>query len=174
MFKSRKILTFFLLLLLSLPLIAQEYNTAPFKNHRIGGFVGYYHYPGGAFTNYRSFFIASIGIEYDYKFSEKLGLGLKLDFIYPNYSIPNGLGLPDIVIKYPSAMVKYYFSDYFNILFGAGVQLIEDSSYSTVKFGAEYKFILADGWDIKPLFSYSIVNGFEDTYEIIFSIGKSF
>jgi len=97
-----------------------------------------------------------------------------MDFIYPNYSIPNGLGLPDIVIKYPSAMVKYYFSEYFNILFGAGVQLIEDSSYSTVKFGAEYKFILADGWDIKPLFSYSIVNGFEDTYEIIFSIGKLF
>lgn len=149
-------------------------NVSETKHHRIGGFIGYNHYPGGAFNNYRSFFIASIGIEYDYKFSHNWGFGLKFDLVYPNYSIPNGLGLPDITIKYPSAMIKYYFSQYLNALLGGGVEMIEDSSYSTIKVGAEYKFILANGWDFKPVFSYSIVNGFEDTYELIFSIGKSF
>lgn len=144
------------------------------STQRIGGFIGYNHYTGGVFNNFRSFFIASIGLEYDYKFSDKWGFGLKMDFIFPKYSIPNGLELPDILIKYPSAMVKYYFSNSFIGLIGGGAEFIEDSVYGTVKVGAEYKMMLSDDWDIKPVFSYSIVNGFEDTYEIIFSIGKNF
>ena len=115
MIKLSKIILLTTFLYYSSFINAQDYNQDSFKYNRIGGFIGYYHYPGGAFNNYRSFFIASIGIEYDYKFTETWGFGLKLDFIHPNYSIPTGLGLPDIVIKYPSAMIKYYFSKYFNI-----------------------------------------------------------
>ncbi len=141
---------------------------------RIAGFLGYNHYTGGAFNNFRSFFIASLGLEYDYKFSTKWGFGLKMDFIFPRYSIPTGLGLPDILIKYPSAMLKYYFSDTLNGLIGGGAEFIGDEVYGTVKVGAEYKIMISNDWDIKPVFSYSIVTGFEDTYELILSIGKNF
>jgi len=168
------VLLFFILAFASVN--AQYYGdyTKRETSQRLAGFFGYNHYTGGVFNNYRSFFIASLGLEYDYKFTKRWGFGLKMDFIFPKYSIPNGLGLPDILIKYPSAMIKYYFSDTFNGLIGGGAEFIEDSVYGTIKVGAEYKILIANDWDIKPVFSNSIVTAFEDTYEIILSIGKNF
>jgi len=151
----------------------EDFNFNKQKDHRVGAFIGYNYYPGGGFNNNRSFFAASLGLEYDYKFSNTWGIGVKMDFVFSKYTIPSGVDLPDIIIYYPSIMAKYYISQSFDLLAGPGIEIIEGEVHSTFKIGAEFKFKLPNNWDFKPIFSFSEVSNFENTYEIVFSIGKN-
>jgi len=163
------------------PLVSQsqDHEEDEFNKHnRISLVIGHTHIPKGvpAVPDGGSIIVASWGLNYEYWFSRKWGLGLHNDMEIATYYIEDDTGgtiersRPIIV----SLVGIYNPWKGLEFLAGFGREFEEHQNFWVYRFGIEYEIEFGHHWDLAPAFIYDVKENLYDSFTLGIVIGKRF
>lgn len=145
-----------------------------FRPFRVAVLIGHTFIP--ARHSSERLIIPSWGLDLEYWFNPKWGLGLHNDVELQSFIIEKGAD--EIVEReYPlvitlDALYKPWKGLVLQL--GPGYELERTENYFLVRFGLEYEFDLPGHWDIAPTFFYDTREKVYDTWSIALGVGKRF
>jgi hypothetical protein len=149
------------------PLAAQDHEERePLKRHQLSLFTGYTWVPKGdphEGNPEGTVIVPTIGIDYSFWISHKVGIGLYNDFELTNYVVETSA---DTTIPREHAYVGAVVGIYeavrgLELYAGPGVELEKHENFFVLKVGLEYAFAVANGWLTGVAFGYD----FKDEYD---------
>lgn len=152
------------------PLAAQEHEEheqqEPLKRHQLALFVGYTWVPKGNSHEGDSegtVIAPTIGIDYSFWISHKVGVGLYNDFELTSYVVETSADtLLPREYAYVGAVVGIYEAARgLELYAGPGVEVEKHENFFVLKVGFEYAFAVAYGWATGVAFGYD----FKDEYD---------
>ena len=159
--------------------IAQEHDIEEFNKHnRVSIVMGHTHVPKGvpAAPGGGSIIVASWGLNYEYWFNKKWGIGLHNDMEIATYLIESSDGSqiqrsrPVII----SLVGIYNPWKGLEFLAGVGREFEEHHDFWVYRFGVEYEIEIGNHWDLAPAFVVDIKENLYDSFTIGLVIGKRF
>ena len=133
------------LLIFSTGLIAQEETQQheANKNHSISFLVSHAYISQGKIDGERKFLAApAIGINYNYKISEKWSIGLHNDIIIESFLIENSLESEETLEReYPISNLlvgTYKITEAWGLALGAGIEWEKNENFGVIRVGTEY------------------------------------
>ena len=120
------------------PLAAQEHEAhGALKRHRIGVLGGVTWVPNGSQVEASTIFAPTIGLDYDYKLSERFGVGLYNDFQLSSYVVETHEGTD---VERENAFITAVVgvleaTHWLEFYAGPGIELEKNANYWLVKFG---------------------------------------
>jgi len=148
-----------------------------FKHHRVALFTGYGFIPGAVDEggNEKIKVIPVIGIEYEYSFNHKFGLGLLNDFELSSYSVEDDhQEYIERNYAFVSALVFLYEPINGWALFaGPGYEFEAHHSYGLIKIGSELSKNFKDGWSVGVGASYDLKE-VNSSFSVGLTAGKRF
>lgn len=166
------------LLLLSLPLLAQEEEEEAEGKHRITLVLGHAHVPEGIGSDgqRKVLVLGSWGLDYDYWLSAHWAVGLHSDFIVENFELEEHFGREKAVIKRSrplasALVVTYKPGKHLTFLAGGGGEFAKEENFLLIRAGVEYGWELPNEWEL----GVSLMNDFKiDAYDSwLFGLGVS-
>lgn len=145
-----------------------------FRPFRVAVLIGHTFIP--ARHSSERLIIPSWGLDLEYWFNSKWGLGLHNDVELQSFLIEKGAD--EIVEReYPlvitlDALYKPWKGLVLQL--GPGYELERTENYFLVRFGLEYEIDLPGHWDIAPTFFYDTRDRVYDTWSIALGVGKRF
>jgi len=164
--------------MLSLNLTAQEKEKEkPCKHFRISPVLSHTYIPTATSEGTQTIIVPSIGLDLEYWFSHKFGIGLHNDLELFNYEIEKPGDELSIEREYPvvvtlDALTKVY-KDLVVVL-GAGVEFEKNQNLYIVRAGLEYEIEFAENWDLAPTFFYDYRHKEFGTWSMGIGIGRRF
>ncbi len=154
----------FILVFTSLQLFAQEEHTTDdkhhFQHHRLALFTGYGLIQGAVDEdgNKRPQLIPVIGLDYEYFFNHKIGLGLLNDIELSSYSVEKDhQEYLEREYAFVTALVFLYEPIIGWALFvGPGYEFEKNHGFGLIKIGTELSKNFQDGWSVGIAASYDI------------------
>lgn len=145
-----------------------------FRHFRVAALIGHTSVPSG--TSHDHLFIPSWGLDLEYWFNRKWGLGIHNDielhtfiieenhseFLERDYPLVSTL---DLLFKPVKDFVLFA---------GPGCEFEKNENFKLVRFGAEYEFEIPGGWDISPAIFYDTRFDAFDTWSVALGVGKRF
>lgn len=177
----RRLAPFFLLgiaLLFSLPLRSQEAEAEEphaFRHHRLALLLGHTHVP--ARQQKDGLFIPSYGLDYEYWWTERWGIGLHSDLELQTFVVERRETDEELEREYPlvltlDLLVRPWRGLVLEI--GPGYEFEPRETLFLVRIGAGYEFELPGHWDISPTLFYDSRTDAFDTYSLGIVVGKRF
>jgi len=145
-----------------------------FRPFRVAVLIGHTFIP--ARHSSERLIIPSWGLDLEYWFNPKWGLGLHNDIELQSFLIEKG---EDEIIEREYPLVLTLDALYrpwkgLVLQFGPGYELETTESFFLVRTGVEYEFELPGHWDISPSFFYDTRDRLYDTWSIALGVGKRF
>jgi hypothetical protein len=174
-------LVFFIIIIIFTPFTSNGQEHEPedaLKHHRISTVLGHTHVPLGtpAVANGGNLVVASWGLNYEYWFSKKWGLGLHNDVEIASYVIEDDSGStiersrPVIV----SLVGIYNPWEGLEFITGFGRELETHHSFWVYRVGVEYEIEFGHHWDLAPAFIVDIKENLYNSFTLAIVIGKRF
>ena len=145
-----------------------------FKNFRVALLMGHTSVPSR--HNPDHLFIPSWGLDLEYWFSHKWGLGIHNDIELQSFLITEGneetlereyplVATLDVLFKPVGGLV---------LLAGPGYELEKGEHFKLIRFGVEYEIEFGNHWDISPAVFYDTRIDAYDTWSVALGVGKRF
>ncbi len=120
--------------------------------------------------------IPSYGLDLEYWFNHKWGIGLHNDLELQNFVIERG---DDEILEREFPIVitlDALFHPWKGLSFqaGPGIELEKNENFYLFRVGAEYLFFLPGGWDLGPYFFYDSRDKVYDTWSLGLGVAKHF
>ena len=145
-----------------------------FQHFRASLLIGHTSVPTGEAPE--RLFVPSWGLDLEYWFSRRLGLGIHNDMELHTFIIEeNNNEL--LEREYPLVTtldVLFKPVKDFVLLVGPGYEFEKNENFPLVRFGVEYEFEIPGGWDISPTIFYDTRIDAFDTWSVALGIGKRF
>lgn len=179
----QKIIPVFLIsFIIPLCILAQDHNISVlhadthhlFRPFRIAVMIGHTSIPPTG--NSEHVFIPSWGLDLEYWFSKKWGVGSHNDIEVESFMVEADYE-SSIEREYPlvtTIEVLYKPVGGLVLQMGPGYEIEKKKNYAVIRYGIEYEFELRGHWDVFPSVFYDTrLDGF-DTFSIGFGVGKRF
>lgn len=144
----------------------------PFQPFRIAVMMGHTSIPSGEQPD--RIFIPSWGLDIEYWFNDKWGIGNHNDIEVESYMVQSH---DEEVIEreYPLVTtLELLYNPWKGLVLqtGPGFEHEKEKNYTVLRFGVEYEFHLPDGWDVFPTLFYDTRIAAFDTWTIGLGVGK--
>ncbi len=169
---------FFICLLGTLPVIAQEENEEreQEKRHSLAFVVGYTHIPEATKhgKTEESVFVPTLGLDYLYEFDEKWFVGAAFDIELGKYEVDyeDDEITREIALVF-AGLVGYEVLPGWAVLAGPGIELEKNKNIFVFRFSTEYTFELRNDWGLFPVFTYDFKKEY-GSYELGVGLKKRF
>ncbi|WP_152287511.1 hypothetical protein [Flavicella marina] len=162
--------------LFSLSLFSQE-KEEKCRHFRISPVLSHTYIPTATSAGTETIIVPSIGLDLEYWFNRKWGIGLHNDLELFNYEIEKADHELAVVREYPvvvtlDALAKVYKD--LVLVFGAGVEFEKNENLFIVRTGLEYEIEFAECWDLAPTFFYDYRHEHFGTWSVGIGIGRRF
>ncbi len=120
--------------------------------------------------------IPSYGLDLEYWFNNKWGIGLHNDLELQNFVIERG-DYEILERDYPIVItLDALFHAWKGLSFqaGPGIELEKTENFYLFRVGVEYLFLLPGGWDLGPYFFYDTRDKVYDTWSLGLGVAKHF
>lgn len=150
-------------------------------HHSLGILIGHTHVFKGrdAAGNRKVLSLPSWGIDYNYMFKPKWGIGFHTDIIVETFEVEKHLegGGHDEVVERtrpiaPALMGLYKPNHHWTFLFGAGMEYAKEETFFLNRAGAEYAAELRNGWEVFGALNYDFRWNAYDTWTIGLGVSK--
>lgn len=173
---SKKIL-FLITLICCTTLTAQEEAKKECKHFRVSPVLSHTYIPTATLKGTQTMIVPSIGLDLEYWFSHKFGIGLHNDLELLNYEIEIHNSQVTLEREYPvvvtiDGLAKVYKDLVF--VFGTGVEFERNKDLFIVRGGLEYEIEFAECWDLAPTFFYDYRHNEFGTWSFGIGIGRRF
>ena len=124
-----------------------------------------------ATSNYL-FVVPAIGMNYDFLFTPKFGLGLHTDVILQKFEVQELKDDLEVERMFPvtvNLMASYRPNDKWTVLAGGGVELEKNKSYNMVALGLDYGIELNESWEVG--FSFMFEHRIQAYNSFLFGVG---
>lgn len=120
--------------------------------------------------------LPSIGLDIEYWFSERFGIGMHNDIELESFEVEKEEA--EIIERaFPFVLTLdglFKIGKKWVLVLGGGVELEADESFALFRTGIEYEVNIGPGWDLSPSFAYDFrVNAF-DTWSVGLGLGYRF
>ena len=156
---------------------SQEKSTVlDFENHfRISPVLSHTYIPKATIGGKEIYFLPSFGLDLEYWFSHKWGVGLHNDLELESFEIEKDNAKNVRVIPIVSTIdLLYNFHKRWVLVLGAGIEFDKRENLTLFRTGIEYEIEIGDGWDVSPTIFYDIRISKFDTASIGIGFGKRF
>ena len=162
--------------MLSLHLFSQEKEESC-KHFRISPVLSHTYIPTATSEGTQTIIVPSIGLDLEYWFSPKFGLGLHNDLELFNYEIEKPGEELTVEREYPvvvtlDGLAKVY--EDLVVVFGTGVEFEKRQNLFIVRAGLEYEIEFAEHWDLSPTFFYDYRHNEFGTWSMGIGVGRRF
>lgn len=172
--------TLYLFILLTSLGIAQEKENSeePFKpHHSIGLMLGHTHLREGEIDGNKKWLaVPSIGLDYNYVFSEKWSIGLHNDMVIENFKVEDEDN--EIIERSrPIASILtggYKPGKHFTFQAGLGGEFAKEENLFVTRLGVEYSVELPDEWEFLVNVVYDNKWGTYDSFCLGIGVAKKF
>ncbi|NIJ43761.1 hypothetical protein FHR24_000200 [Wenyingzhuangia heitensis] len=175
---KNKFILIALLLLGTVSLVAQETEEVREKKHRISVVLGHsYLNLGFEEGNKDVLSIPSFGLDYEYWFKEKWGIGVFSDIELVSSKVSEELHGGVIDRRYPVVITLdalWNPIEHLEFVLGPGVIFEDGEVKDLVRIGVEYDLALGHHWDVAPSFFYDHATDGISNISIGIGVGKSF
>ena len=164
------------------PAVRGGEHEAGFKpHHSLGILIGHTHVFKGrdAAGNRKVLSLPSWGIDYNFMFKPKWGIGFHTDIIVETFEVEKHLegGGHDEVVERtrpvaPALMGLYKPNHHWTLMFGAGMEYAKEETFFLNRAGAEYAAELAKGWEVFGALNYDFRWKAYDTWSIGLGVSK--
>ncbi len=154
------------------PAVSHEADHEPFPHFRVAVLIGHTSIPSG--EKPERMFIPSWGVDIEYWFNEKWGLGNHNDIEVESFVVASEHENL-IEREYPIVTtLELLYNPWKGLILqaGPGFEHEKDRDYSVIRYGIEYEFSLPGHWDIFPTFCYDTRLKAYDTWTIGMGVGK--
>jgi translation elongation factor EF-4 len=168
---------YILLILVSLQTNAQEEEKGEFKHFRISPVLSHTYIPTATSEGTKTIIVPSIGLDLEYWFSEKYGIGLHNDLELFVYEIEKPRNELTVEREYPVVITLDGLAKVYKdlvLVFGAGVELEKNENLFIIRVGLEYEIEFAENWDLSPTFIYDYRKDEFATWSIGLGVGRRF
>lgn len=131
---------------------AQEAERGEFKNHKLSLIIGHAYVPAGVNREGEKVWtvLPSWGIDYDFRFNEKWGLGVHTDLVVESFEYE---GSKKIIFErtrpFSAVLVgSRKFGEHLTLLVGGGMEIAEEETLSLVRIGLDYGWELPNEWEL--------------------------
>ncbi|MEX0635296.1 MAG: hypothetical protein WD135_00905 [Ferruginibacter sp.] len=120
--------------------------------------------------------LPSWGIDYNYYFHPKWGIGLHTDIILESFKVEGkeGIEIERTTPIAPAIMGIYKPGEHWNFLAGIGGEFAEEENFLITRFGVEYGAEIQNGWEVSGSLLYDIKWKGYDSWVLGIGISKSF
>ena len=153
---------------------AEHSDHEQFRHFRVAALIGHTFVPTPQSSRHLA--IASWGLDLEYWFNRKWGLGLHNDFELQHFIIMEGDG-EELERDYPVVLtLDLLFKPWKGLVFliGPGYEFEKNENFFLVRAGVEYEIDLPNHWDLSPSFFYDTRRGAYDTWTFSLAVGKRF
>lgn len=168
----KHLLTVFFLVI-SIALFSQEHQ---FKHFRISPVLSHTYIPTATINGNTTVIIPSLGLDLEYWFSKKWGIGFHNDLELLTFEIEKNNQLfvekdfPVVVTL--DGLWKFHKS--WVLVFGTGIEFEKNENLFIIRTGIEYEIEFGNHWDIAPTFFYDYRSNNFGTWSVGIGIGKRF
>ncbi len=162
-------------LLLSSNLFSQE--ETEFKHFRVSPVLSHTYIPTATTEGTKTVIVPSIGLDIEYWFNHKYGIGLHNDLELFNYEVEKQGDEFSVEREYPVALTLDFLAKVYNdfvFLAGAGVEFEKNENLFIVRIGIEYEIEISENWDVSPTFFYDYRHEEFGTLTMGIGIGRRF
>ncbi|MEI6865989.1 hypothetical protein [Flavicella sp.] len=164
------------LLLFSLNLFSQK-EEKEYKHFRISPVLSHTYIPTGTSEGVSTIIVPSIGLDLEYWFNPKFGIGLHNDLELLIYEIEKPEDELTVEKEYPvivtlDGLAKVYKD--LVVVFGAGVEFEKSENLFIIRAGLEYEIEFAEYWDLSPTVFYDYRKDEFGTWSIGIGVGRRF
>ena len=147
------------------------------KHFRISPVLSHTYIPTATSNGTRTMIAPSIGLDLEYWFSHKFGIGLHNDLELLNFEIEKPGHQITLEREYPivvtiDALAKVYKG--LVIVAGTGVEFEKNKDLFIIRGGLEYEIEFAECWDLAPTFFYDYRHNEFGTWSFGIGIGRRF
>ena len=179
--KKSEILNYFILkktlcTLVFLFISTLTFSQEEFKHFRVCPALSHTYIPFKTDNGIKSVIVSSLGLDIEYWFNEKWGIGFLNDIELENFKVKE----TDLLFtnrEYPLVITidGFYrvYKDWILAL-GTGVEFEQTENLFVVRAGVEYEIKLANHWDLSPTFIYDYRSNHLNTMALGIGIGKRF
>ena len=169
-------LILFLLLFTFSGTFAQEEEHHKKGFFRVSASLGHTYLPKDTRVGMDVAVLPSLGLDVEYWFNHKIGLGLHNDLELLNFQVREE---NDIIIDrdYPVLItldLMYQPMKRLTLYFGPGMELEKSEDFFVTRIGMEYEIDISKGWDVHPVLFYDVRKGAYDTVSLGIGFGKRF
>lgn len=167
----------FVLMLLSICLSSQESEEKKQNHFRISPVISHTYIPTATSAGTETIIVPSIGLDLEYWFGHKFGIGLHNDLELYNYEVEEFGHHSSIKREYPvvitlDGLVKVYKN--LVLVAGIGAELEKHENLFLIRTGLEYEIVFAENWDLSPTILYDFRADEFGTWSIGVGVGRSF
>ncbi len=143
---------------------------------RMGLLVMHTYIPTKTTRGRETLILPSIGLDIEYWFSERWGIGMHNDIELESFEVEKEekeiieRNLP-VVLTLDGLWNVW---DEWILVLGIGLEVEEEESFGLFRAGIEYEVPIAEGWDLSPSFAYDIRFDAFDTWSIGLGVGRRF
>ena len=157
---------------------ASEHSDEYAKHHVIQGVVSHTHiFSADKDTEGRRFLtLASFGLNYNYNFHEKWGIGLHSDIILEDFTVEHQ-GSEVIERETPVAfalMGTYRIGKPWSFLLGPGVEVDSENAFYLIRAGVEPAWHFGKGWEVSLILTYDFKFDAYDAFTLGIGMAKLF
>lgn len=166
----------FALVMLSFNLFSQEEKESC-KHFRISPVLSHTYIPTATSEGTQTIIVPSIGLDLEYWFSHKYGIGLHNDLELFNYEIEKPGDELSVEREYPVVVTLDGLAKVYKdlvLVFGAGVEFEKNKNLFIVRTGLEYEIEFAECWDLSPTFFYDYRHNEFGTWSMGIGVGRRF
>jgi hypothetical protein len=156
-----------------------EENEEPFRSyHQLGLVLSHAHVFEGLDDNGKRgvLSLASWGIDYNFFFRPKWGIGVHTDLILEDFKVEKTFGNKESIERSypvaPAVMGIYKPGEHWSFLLGMGGEFAREENFILTRLGIEYSVELSKGWEIAGCFGYDIKWDAYNTWTIGIGISK--
>ena len=173
------IYTTLLIFLAVIPGFSQSHDKhehEPVKHFRISASLGHTWLPKDTRVGKDVAVLPSFGLDIEYWFNHKWGIGLHNDLELLNFQVREA---GDIIIDrdYPVLVtLDVMFRAYkgLTVYFGPGMEFEVNEDFVVTRFGIEYEIDIDHGWDVHPVIFYDARHEAYNTLSVGIGFGKRF
>ena len=176
---------YFFILTLSTTSLAQhtQHNiegTHQFKRFRISINIGHCYIPKAEFSNDEQLVVLPTwGLDFQFWFSQKVGIGLKNDIENASYRVRYRSGSLDELFRERPIIrsLPFFYTPWnngLNFMMGPGIELDESANLFVLRVGISYDFELGHHWDFAPEFIYDHKGTSINAFTLSVGVGKRF
>ena len=155
-----------------------EENNEIKPRHRIAIIIGHTHIPKGVSgsENQSNLIVPSWGLNYEFWFNERWGIGSHNDMEISTYSIETDDG---IMVERSRPLIMslvglFKPNHHLGFLLGFGREFETHENFYVIRAGIELEFEISNNWDLSPGLIYDLKEDIYDSWTIGVAIGKRF
>ena len=153
-----------------------HHKAASHRGLRVSTAIGHTFLPRDTQEGKSMVILPSFGLDVEYWFTHKWGIGLHNDLELQTFEIQEN---EETIIEreFPVLItldVLFRPMKRLSIYAGPGIELERSQNFFVTRLGIEYEIPIGNGWDVFPAVFHDVRKGAYDTYSLNFGVAKTF